>query len=78
MGRLMFQKNNLGGLTNILWLAEKKWGGLKAQLLLIAQGNALGGRIPRLIHLAFLRWRKNATRLERVIPAGNATGRCPS
>ena len=24
MGRLMFQKNNWGGLTNILWLAEKK------------------------------------------------------
>ena len=54
----MFQKNNWGGLTNILWLAEKKWGGLKAQLLLIAQGNALGGRIPRLIHSAFLRTQK--------------------
>ena len=27
----MFQKNNWGGLTNILWLAEKKWGGLKCR-----------------------------------------------
>ena len=35
-------------------------------MLPIAQGNALGKRRPRLIHSAFLRLRKNATRRKRV------------
>ena len=38
----------------------------KAQMLPIAQGSALGERRPRLIHSAFLRRRKNATRRKRV------------
>ena len=35
-------------------------------MLPIAQGNALGKRRPRLMHSAFLRLRKNATRRKRV------------
>ena len=35
-------------------------------MLPIAQGSALGERRPRLIHSAFLRLRKNATRRKRV------------
>ena len=35
-------------------------------MLPIAQGSALGERRPRLIHSAFLRQRKNATRRKRV------------
>ena len=42
-------------------------GGLKAQLLPLAQGNALGKRTPLFIHSAF-RGPRNATRPGRVTP----------
>ena len=52
-------------------------GGLYAQLLPIAPGNARGGRTQRLIHSAFLRRRKNATRFERATPDAMPRGVAP-